>query len=73
VIKVEVLLAVVAIAAVSFVLFARAYLNWRVGTRMRNHAESVRRAAAQDMKRLQAEIDASRRKPDQDVSDRPKE
>jgi Flp pilus assembly protein TadB len=68
VIKVEVLLLVVVIAAVSLILFFRAYFNWRTGTRMRDHSSSVRRAAEEEMERLQAEMEVTRRKTAQDIT-----
>jgi Flp pilus assembly protein TadB len=68
VIKVEVLLLVVVIATVSLILFFRAYFNWRTGTRMRDHSNSVRLAAEDEMQRLQAEMEATRRAPPRDVT-----
>jgi cell division protein FtsL len=68
VIKVEVLLLVVVIASVSLVLFFRAYFNWRTGTRMRDHSNSVRLAADEEMQRLQAEMEAVRRDAGRDAT-----
>jgi Flp pilus assembly protein TadB len=68
VIRVEVLLLVVVIATVSLILFFRAYFNWRTGTRMRDHSSSVRLAAEEEMQRLQAEMEATRRRSGRDVT-----
>jgi Flp pilus assembly protein TadB len=67
VIKVEVLLLVVVIATISLILFFRAYFNWRTGTRMRDHSNSVRLAAGEEMQRLQAEMEAARREAARDA------
>jgi Flp pilus assembly protein TadB len=68
VIRIEVLLLVVVIATVSLILFFRAYFNWRTGTRMRDHSTSMRLAAEDEMARLQAEMEETRRKTAQDVT-----
>jgi cell division protein FtsL len=68
VIKADVLLVVLVAIVVAFVVFLRAYFNWRTGTRMKDHSNSVRLAADEEMQRLQAEMEATRRTSVRDVT-----
>jgi len=61
VIKIDVLLGVAAATITLLGFFARAYSNWRSGTRIKRHTDSIRQNADRELERLQAEIDAARR------------
>jgi hypothetical protein len=67
VIKIEVLLGVIVASVVLFVLFMRAYRNLRTGTRVQRDTQLVRHEAEQELARLQAEIDRTRRNAARDV------
>lgn len=66
-IRVDVIVGVIAASVVLFLLFVRAYRNLRTGTRMQRHTALVRHEAEQELARLQAEIDRTRRTAEEDL------
>jgi hypothetical protein len=68
VIKADALILVVVAAGVALFFFLRALSNLRSGSRVQRRRLDVRRAADRELERLQAEIDASRRKAQQDAT-----
>lgn len=67
-IKVEVLLLVFAAVGVLLFFFLRAVSNLRSGSRIQRHTHDVRRSADLELERLQAEIDSTRRKAQEDAT-----
>jgi hypothetical protein len=68
VIKAEVLLLVLVAAGVLLFFFLRAVSNLRSGSRIQRRELDVRRAADDELERLQAEIDSTRRKGQEDAT-----
>jgi hypothetical protein len=68
VIKVEVFLLVVVAVGVLLFFFLRALSNLRSGSRIQRHERNLRRNADLELERLQAEIDSTRRKAQEDAT-----
>jgi hypothetical protein len=68
VIKAEVLLLVLVAAGVLLFFFLRALSNLRSGSRIQRRELDVRRAADDELERLQAEIDSTRRKAQEEAT-----
>jgi flagellar biosynthesis/type III secretory pathway M-ring protein FliF/YscJ len=66
--RVLVELAVVVVAFVALAIFLRALANLRSGSRMQSHERAIRRSADLELEKLQAEIDSTRRKAQEDVT-----
>jgi hypothetical protein len=70
VIKAEVLILVVAAAGVALFFFLRAFSNLRSGSRVQKRRLDIRRNADLELEQLQAEIDSTRRKAQEDATGR---
>ena len=60
-IKIDVILGLAAATVTLLAFFARAWSNYRSGTRMKQYGASIRSNADRDLERLQAEIEGGRR------------
>ena len=60
--------AVVVVAFVVLAIFRRAFANLRSGSRIQSHERTIRRSADLELEKLQAEIDSTRRKAQEDAT-----